>query len=206
LELREKQVRCSREKVLFLTYVRFAGIFKPDILSKKNSFLPGERIGFSNSAKPDSFLKIPITDLAVDMQNYEKKRNNLRPGVLVVEQNKSLQLILQNVLRENFRVFLCPTLTDSLSFLRNEPFPSLILYDLNAEPRQGLKALSFFRENQLFRKIPLIPIVDREEEFSKTNKQLLSQWEIKEEDVVRKPFDPLMLSRRITGLLNQTDQ
>lgn len=143
------------------------------------------------------------------MQNYEKKRNTVRPSVLVVEKNKSLQLILQNVLRENFSVFVCTSLPDSLSFLRNQPFPSLILYDINADPQLGIRSLSFFRENQLFRRIPLMVLVDGESgsgsEPLDLEKKLTDEWGIKEEFWVRKPFDPFMLSQRITTLLSKSD-
>ncbi|WP_422361112.1 response regulator [Reichenbachiella sp.] len=124
-----------------------------------------------------------------------KKEDQEKATILVVEDHPEVRAYITDVIEVNYKVLLAPNGLKALRVLENETI-DLIITDLMMPWLDGFELLERLKEDEKFRKIPVLVLSARTSEEDKT--KVLSQGV---NDFLCKPFKPQELLLRVENLL-----
>ncbi|ATW24778.1 response regulator [Candidatus Formimonas warabiya] len=116
--------------------------------------------------------------------------------ILVVDdETEILEVIKYNLERDGFNVVTCQAGKEAIRLVK-EVKPDLIILDVMLPGMSGLEVCRYLRQNEATRKIPIVMISARCEEFDK-----VLGLEMGADDYVAKPFSPRELVARVKARL-----
>ncbi len=121
------------------------------------------------------------------------------PKVLVVEDDLTMQLIIERSIEDQFSVMVFTNGRDALSFLHEGNLPDIIISDLNTPEVGGLELIEQIKTSGFFSSIPVIVLSG--EESTETRIKCLNAGA---DDYVVKPFNPRELEARMKVILRRT--
>jgi DNA-binding NtrC family response regulator len=120
--------------------------------------------------------------------------------ILVVENDEALRWLLENILKDRFRVTITKDTMSAMARMANGNLPSLILCDFDLPGNNGLSFLQNLTNSGAFNDIPVIM-------FSSQSDEKLAEKCIKAgaSGFLKKPFDPLKLIEVINKVLKENE-
>ena len=112
-------------------------------------------------------------------------------NVLVVDDSEEIQIVLQETLKSQYRVFLASTLKNASEVLTSEKV-DLILLDVQLPDGNGLDYLKSLRESNPPVDLPVLVLTS----LSALNKKV-EGFELGADDYICKPFEPLEIMARV---------
>lgn len=125
----------------------------------------------------------------------------MKHDILVIENDEALGWLLENILKDSYRVVITKDELSAMSRMANGNLPSLILCDFDLPGINGLSFLQNLTNSGAFNDIPVIM-------FSSSNDEKLSDKCIKAgaSGFLKKPFDPLKLIEEINKVLKRNEK
>lgn len=120
----------------------------------------------------------------------------MKEQILIIEDHKSLRILLDNFLNKNYNVKTVTNGYEALSYLDNGILPDAIVLDINMPKLGGIDFLTNIRNSGFFQHIPVI-IVSSEEDGKVIEKCL----DLGINGYLKKPFNPSELQSKITTIL-----
>jgi two-component system chemotaxis response regulator CheY len=117
--------------------------------------------------------------------------------ILVIDDELPLQKMMENFLKEDYRVITKGDGKAALDWIQEGNIPDLIICDVNMEPMNGEEFVKNIRSGELFKYIPLLMLSGDEE--SKTR---IKFYELGVKNFITKPFNPQELLVLTRLLLN----
>jgi DNA-binding response OmpR family regulator len=119
-----------------------------------------------------------------------------RKKILVVDDEKSIRLIIESTFRNDFTVIPLSNGEEALALLDDGIIPDLIICDLVMPKMDGFKFTHILRSSGFFDDIPLIILSGSEE-----SKDRIRCFELGADDFLLKPFNPKELLARVNRRL-----
>jgi DNA-binding response OmpR family regulator len=119
--------------------------------------------------------------------------------LMVIEDNKPMQLVLNHHLSAKYQVTIFPDGFEAMSYLHAGNVVDMIICDLNTPRMNGYELLDQLRTSGFFSSIPILILSG--EESTETRIKCL---EAGADDYVLKPFNPKELLARIHAILRRT--
>jgi len=125
----------------------------------------------------------------------------MKHGILVIENDEALRWLLENILKDRFRVTITKDTMSAMARMANGNLPSLILCDFDLPGNIGLSFLQNLTNSGAFNDIPVIM-------FSSSTDEKQADKCIKAGacGFLRKPFDPLELIDEINKVLKGNEK
>lgn len=125
----------------------------------------------------------------------------MKHDILVVENDEALRWLLENILKDRFRVTITKDTMSAMARMANGNLPSLILCDLDLPDNTGLSFLQNLTNSGAFSDIPVIMFSSQPgEKLEETCKKTGASG------FLRKPFDPLKLIEEINKVLKGNEK
>ena len=124
--------------------------------------------------------------------------SEIKRNILVIEDHKSVRLLLDQFLSKHYSVTCKKDGFEGLAWLSYGNLPDLIILDMSMPRLSGLDFLNNIRTSGLFRDIPVL-VVSAEEDSRIINKCK----ELGIEGFIEKPFNPIDLNTKIKNVLTQ---
>lgn len=105
--------------------------------------------------------------------------------ILVIDDELPLQKMMENFLKEEYRVVTKGDGKAALDWIQEGNIPDLIVCDVNMEPMNGEEFVRNIRSGELFKYIPMLMLSGDEE--SKTR---IKFYELGVKNFITKPFNP----------------
>lgn len=118
--------------------------------------------------------------------------------ILVIDDNKDYQFLIQSALQPEFRVLVADTGKAGVE-LAKEHKPTLILLDINLGEMDGFEVCHMLKAQRETAKTPIIFLSSRNDAHSK-----VMGFDLGAEDYVEKPFDTEELKARIRTRIRQS--
>lgn len=118
--------------------------------------------------------------------------------VIIIEDDKYMQLILNEYLNKLYSVETFSSAIDGLTYLQNGNLPDLVISDLNTPGINGFELITQLKASSFFSHIPII-IVSGEDSSEKRIKCL----NLGADDYIVKPFNPAELEARVRVVLKR---
>lgn len=156
--------------------------------------LPGEllRSEFTNLI-PEKEAEIIIADNIVESNNTKTDK----PTVLVVEDNRDIRNLLNDILRKDFELQFAVDGEVGVSMAHSNQ-PDLIVSDIMMPKKDGFQLLNELRNNIETSHIPIVLLTAKADSESR-----ITGLDQDADDYIVKPFDPTHLLARIQNLLRQ---
>lgn len=132
----------------------------------------------------------------VNLESIQKKNPENKATILVVEDHPEVRAYITDVIETTYHVIHAPNGLKALRILENESI-DLIITDLMMPWLDGFELLDHLKEDEKYRKIPVLVLSARTSEEDKS--RVLSQGV---NDFLCKPFKPNELLQRVENLLN----
>ncbi len=120
-----------------------------------------------------------------------------RSSILVVDDELSLQKMMENFLKDDYEVATKGDGKAALDWIHQGNIPDLIICDVNMEPMNGETFVRNVRIGELYKYIPLLMLSGDEE--SKTR---IKFYELGVRNFLTKPFNPQELMALVRLILN----
>ncbi len=119
--------------------------------------------------------------------------------ILVVDDSNVIRNLIQKIFDEEFEVIAAADGREALAFLESNPGVKLygILLDLNMPNINGFTVLDYFKQNNLFAKIPVAIITGDD-----SKETALKAFTYPIVDVLTKPFNERDVKRVVTSMIN----
>lgn len=127
----------------------------------------------------------------------EKIMTGERKQILTVEDDSSVRMLLEYLLRGSYNVRVQKDGMEGMVWLENGNTPDLILLDTEMPRLNGFEFLKNIRKSGFYRDIPVIMLVNTENSDNIIN--FLHQGAT---DILMKPFNPKDLFEKIDNILN----
>ena len=122
----------------------------------------------------------------------------MKQKLLIVEDNKFMKALLNNLFIEKFDVFCASNGFEALEWMYEGNMPTIIISDLKMPDMDGIEFLLNIRGSAFYSKVPLVMLSGVE----KSNERIRC-LQLGANDFLLKPFNPEELELRIDKLLNQ---
>ena len=125
----------------------------------------------------------------------------MKHDILVIENDEALRWLLENILKDRFRVTITKDTMSAMARMANGNLPSLILCDFDLPGNIGLSFLQNLNNSGAFNDIPVIM-------FSSNTDEKVAEKCIKAgaSSFLKKPFDPLKLIEEINKVLKGNEK
>jgi len=161
----------------------------------------GERLGADPSGGSGSSRQAMVRQLTATVRDLEARRaaSHDEPGrVLVVDDNETnRELLARRLAREGHECAVATNGRDALALAGHEPF-DVILLDILMPEMDGYQVLSLLKSRDDLRDIPVIMLSGLDE-----HENVVRCIELGADDFLPKPFDPVLLSARISACLEK---
>ena len=107
-----------------------------------------------------------------------------KPTILIVDDTPEDITILSSILRDDYRVKVATDGGRALRLARSEPFPDIILLDLNLPKKDGREVLAEIKGDSSLRHIPVIILTT-----SKDQDDIWRSYELQANCFITKPAD-----------------
>lgn len=121
---------------------------------------------------------------------------NLRKNILVIEDHKSIRILLGTMLSKNYSVTTKKDGVEGMAWLGQGNIPDLIVLDMNMPQLSGHEFLSNIRCSGFFKDIPVVVVSGEDDDMEKNN-----CYQLGIHDYFTKPFNPIQLNKSIGGIL-----
>jgi DNA-binding response OmpR family regulator len=118
--------------------------------------------------------------------------------ILIMEDEISMQTILQRFLSKNHEVDVCSNGLEAMKYLQGGNIPDVIISDLNTPEVGGLEFLKQLKASEFFKAIPVI-ILSADEQ----SEMRINCLEAGADDYMIKPFNPRELEARLKVVLRR---
>jgi DNA-binding NtrC family response regulator len=125
----------------------------------------------------------------------------MKHDILVVENDEALRWLLDNILKNRFRVIITKDTMSAMARMANGDLPSLILCDLDLPGNNGLSFLRNLTNSGAFNDIPVIMFSSKTDD--KTAETCIKAGAC---GFLKKPFDPLKLIDEIDKVLKGNEK
>jgi two-component system, chemotaxis family, chemotaxis protein CheY len=125
----------------------------------------------------------------------------MKHDILVIENDEALGWLLENILKDRFRVVITKDTLSAMSRMANGNLPSLILCDFDLPGINGLSFLKNLTNSGAFTDIPVIMFASSPDD--KTSDKCIKAGA---SGFVKKPFDPLKLIEEINKVLKGNEK
>lgn len=124
-----------------------------------------------------------------------------RKSILIIEDHKNLRILLGSMLSKDYEVVTKKDGLEGMVWLGKGNIPDLILMDMCMPRLNGTEFLKGIRNSGFFKNIPVIILSanDSEEEINFC-------LEMGVEEYFKKPFNPILLTKKISMIFNATLQ
>jgi len=129
------------------------------------------------------------------MEMEDRKMEETRKKIVVVDDNASSLSLVRNLLKDHYEVYPAPSAIKLFTIMGNF-IPDLVLLDIDMPGMSGYEVMQVMSENPRFKDIPIILLTglnDLENE--------VEGFKLGAADYVTKPFSGELLLRRIGNLL-----
>jgi two-component system chemotaxis response regulator CheY len=125
----------------------------------------------------------------------------MKHDILVIENDEALRWLLENILKDRFRVTITKDTMSAMARMANGNLPSLILCDFDLPGNIGLSFLQNLNNSGAFSDIPVIM-------FSSNSDEKVAEKCLKAgaSSFLKKPFDPLKLIEEINKVLKGNEK
>jgi len=120
----------------------------------------------------------------------------MKDKIVIVDDKSAIAKIVSIYLSKDYDFIYFDNPLKAIAWLNLGNFPDLIISDLRMPRMDGLEFVQYIKENDLFKKIPIIILSAENNSAMK-----IKLMEIGCDDHVVKPFNPLELKVRIQRLL-----
>ena len=127
-----------------------------------------------------------------ELQNYKHMKKN----ILVVEDERSMQMLLENFLSQSFSVVVMGHGKEAFDWLQSGQIPALIIADINMPEMDGYEFVKSLKTSGYFRDIPIIMLSGTDSSTERVKFLRLGA-----RDYLVKPFNPEELMLRVELLL-----
>ena len=127
------------------------------------------------------------------------QESNSAIKVMVIEDNKPMQLVLSHHLNTKFKVTIFQDGFEAMAYLHEGNVVDIIISDLNTPRMNGYELLEQLRASGFFSSIPVLVLSG--EESTDTRIKCL---EAGADDYLVKPFNPRELMARLNAILRRT--
>ncbi|MGB3468322.1 MAG: ATP-binding protein, partial [Cyclobacteriaceae bacterium] len=124
--------------------------------------------------------------------------NNGKPSLLLVDDNADMRTFIRTLMEDDYHIIEARDGKDALEKM-SEVKPDLILSDIMMPRMDGIDLIKRIKENEVWRKIPLIALTALAKESDK-----LYTLQIGIDDYLVKPFNPNELKVRAFNLINNS--
>jgi DNA-binding response OmpR family regulator len=121
---------------------------------------------------------------ARETNHPETKKNLMKKKILVVDDELSICLLLENFLSGEYDVTVINTGDEAMEWLENN-MPDLVICDIQMPGMDGYTFLSRFRQRGFTRHTPVIMLSAKAE-----SKERIKAYKLGAQDFVTKPFNP----------------
>ncbi len=122
----------------------------------------------------------------------------MKKNILVVDDERSMRMLLENYLGETFKVIVRDNGKDALDWLHEGHIPELIIADINMPQMDGYEFVKNLKASGYFKDVPILMLSGTDSSTEKVKFLRLGAG-----DYVVKPFNPEELLVRIELLLNR---
>lgn len=122
----------------------------------------------------------------------------MKQKLLIVEDNKFMKALLNNLFVAKFDVFCASNGFEALEWMYKGNMPTVIISDIKMPDMDGIEFLQNIRGSAFYRNVPLVMLSGVE----KSNERIRC-LQLGANDFLLKPFNPEELELRIDKLLNQ---
>ncbi len=156
---------------------------------------------------------LPLLDITPSFsENPKNKKNNLneesfneiytasKPTILVVDDNKDIVWMIQNILSENYTIKGVYNGVDAIEFLEKET-PALIITDIMMPGINGLELINELRTNKFARHIPVIIISAKISEAEQAK-----GIDTGADAYLTKPFSSIVLRSMVNRILTKKEE
>ena len=119
--------------------------------------------------------------------------------MLAIDDEVSMQLILQNYFKDNFSVVTQGNGKEALSWMQEGNIPDIIVADINMPEMDGITFIQQVRSSGFLRNIPMVILSG-----SDSSENKIRCIESGADDFIVKPFNPKELAARINGILRRS--
>lgn len=120
----------------------------------------------------------------------------MKKKILVVDDELSIRLLLENYLSKTYEVFTKSDGLEAMKWLQNGNLPNLIVADIQMPNLDGIQFIEQIKSSGFFRDIPLIMLSGIE-----SSQEKIKCLKLGANDYMVKPFNPEELAIRIEILL-----
>jgi DNA-binding response OmpR family regulator len=119
--------------------------------------------------------------------------------MLAIDDEVSIQLILQHYFKENFSVITKGNGKEALAWMQEGNIPDIIVADLNMPEMDGNAFIDQVRSSGFLKNIPMVMLSG-----SDTTDNKIRCLEAGADDFMVKPFNPRELAARLNGILRRS--
>lgn len=120
----------------------------------------------------------------------------MKKNILVVEDERSMQMLLENFLSQSFNVVVMGNGKEAFDWLQSGQIPALIIADINMPEMDGYEFVKSLKTSGYFRDIPIIMLSGNDSSTERVKFLRLGA-----RDYLVKPFNPEELMLRVELLL-----
>ncbi len=120
-------------------------------------------------------------------------------SMLAIDDEVSIQLILQHYFKENFSVITKGNGKEALTWMQEGNIPDIIVADINMPEMDGYAFIDQVRSSGFLKNIPMVMLSG-----SDTTDNKIRCLEAGADDFMVKPFNPRELAARLNGILRRT--
>jgi len=116
----------------------------------------------------------------------------MKKNILVVEDERSMQMLLENFLSQSFNVVVMGNGKEAFDWLQSGQIPALIIADINMPEMDGYEFVKSLKTSGYFRDIPIIMLSGTDSSTERVKFLRLGA-----RDYLVKPFNPEELMLRV---------
>jgi DNA-binding response OmpR family regulator len=128
-----------------------------------------------------------------------KSMKTTQLSMLTIDDELSIQLILQHFFKEQFTVETKSNGKEALAWIQEGNIPDIIIADINMPEMDGFTFIDHIRSSGFMKDIPMIILSGSDSTESKVH-----CLESGADDFIVKPFNPKELAARVNGILRRS--
>lgn len=120
-----------------------------------------------------------------------------RNTVLIVDDTAMIRMMLRNLLSKSYRLLEAENGARALEVVHQHPEIDIILMDIMMPQVDGFQVMAQLKRENLLQSIPIVLITSENSE-----KYIRLGYDLGASDVIHKPFNPLVIERRVDNLVS----